>query len=546
MTRTALTHGDVARSAHAVAGALRAGGLRQGDRALLLLPEGGDFIPAFLGCLRAGVVAVPAYPPVPVQSRQRVATLRSIAADCEPAAAISFVPPKTLGTVREAVPELANAWWTSVPELLATEDPGETLPAPSPDDIAFLQYTSGSTALPKGVVVPHRALAHNEEMIREAFRHTEGVTVVGWLPLFHDMGLIGNVLQPLWLGGHSVLMPPMTFIKRPGRWLRAISEFRATTSGAPNFAYDLCLRKVTDDELAGVDLSCWTLAYNGAEPVRASTLDSFAKRFAPWGFSATASYPCYGLAEGTLLVTGGEVTERPSTVTLDEERLRAGQAVRSTAGRSLVSSGSPRLDRTVTIVDAETRIPVPSGTVGEIWLGGPGLPTGYWGNPRATEEIFTAGAADGTGPYLRTGDLGFLLDGELYVTGRAKDLIIVGGRNHYPHDLESTAERAHPALRTGCVVAFGVETGEAEQVVLIAGAGQGATGTGEAAAGKRAEIVHAVRSAVSATHGIAVDDVVLVAPNAVPKTSSGKLQRGRCRAAYLRGEYRSVSPGGSS
>jgi acyl-CoA synthetase (AMP-forming)/AMP-acid ligase II len=392
-------------------------------------------------------------------------------------------------------------------------------------------------------MVTHGNLMKNEDLLQRALSLTEDSVMVSWLPLFHDMGLIGNVLQPLWLGGHSVLMSPMAFIKRPSRWLRAIGEFRAATSGAPNFAYDLCVRKVTDDQLTGVDLSSWTLAYNGAEPVREPTLAAFAKRFAPWGFSASASYPCYGLAEGTLLVTGGEATEMPSTVTVGEEELLAGRAVSAPAGRTLVSSGRTRLGRVVTVADTATAMPCPPGAVGEIWLSGPGLPTGYWRNPVTTEEVFAARTADGAGPYLRTGDLGFQLGGELYVTGRVKDLIIVGGRNHYPHDLENTAELAHPAVRTGCVAAFAVETGETERVVLVAGAGHGAAGAGESAARKRAEIVQAVRAAVSAAHGITADDVVLVAPNAVPKTSSGKLQRGACRAAYLRGEYQSDLPG---
>ncbi|MGP8297704.1 fatty acyl-AMP ligase [Streptomyces inhibens] len=534
-----LTYADVHTTAQTIAGALRTR-LAPGDRALLLLPEGLDFIPAFLGCLQAGVIAVPAYPPLPLQSRQRVETLRSIVGDCRPAAVIVAAPPEAVAAVQGVVPELAGAWWTSVAELAA--GPADAAPGPDhriePDDIAFLQYTSGSTSLPKGVMVPHRALAHNEEMIRRSFAHEEGVTVVGWLPLFHDMGLIGNVLQPLWLGGHAILMSPMAFIKRPARWLQAISEFRATTSGAPNFAYDMCVRRIREANCEGLDLSSWKVAYNGAEPVRDRTLRAFADRFAPYGFDPAAAYPCYGLAEATLLVTGGQVPAEPARVTIDSQALQAGRIEPSDSGTTLVSSGFTRLDREVIIVDPDSGEHRGADEVGEIWIGGPGLPSGYWGNPDATEQTFGAKpVSGGDGPYLRSGDLGFLHDGQLYVTGRCKDLIIVGGRNHYPQDLEATVEEAHEAIRTGCAAAFAVEDDGGERVVIVAGTGQGATGTDAAGTAKRAEVVRAVRTAVAAAHGITVDDVLPVAPNAVPKTSSGKLQRGACRAAYLRGEY---------
>lgn len=537
--RHALSYGDVLAAARTLAAGLGTR-LTRGQRALLLLPEGADFVPAFLGCLLAGVIAVPAYPPLPGQSRQRMETLLSIIADCRPAALVTAFPPDAVAEFRGMSPQLADVWWTSVAELSATgaagAGPGRR---PRADDIAFLQYTSGSTSLPKGVTVPHRALSHNEELIRTAFGSGEGVVGVGWLPLFHDMGLIGNVLQPLWMGGHSVLMSPMTFMKRPLRWLRAISDYRADSSGAPNFAYDMCVRRFRESDCEGLDLSGWRVAFNGAEPVRDRTLRAFAERFAPYGFRPAAAYPCYGLAEATLLVTGGSTSAEPARLTVDEEALRDGRVVPTGTGKTLVGSGSTRLDREVVIVDPDTAEPVVPGRVGEIWIGGPALPAGYWGNPDLTEQTFAAKPAGGggAGPYLRSGDLGFLHDGELYVTGRCKDLIIVGGRNLYPQDLEVTAEEAHPAVRPGCVAAFAVDDDGGERVVLVAAAGQGATGAGEDAAAKRAEIVRAVRTAVTAAHGIAVDDVVLVGPNAVPKTSSGKVQRSVCRAAYLRGDH---------
>ncbi|WP_327667296.1 fatty acyl-AMP ligase [Streptomyces sp. NBC_00485] len=532
-----LSYGELDATARSIAAGLRSR-LARGERALLLLPEGLDFVPAFFGCLQAGVIAVPAYPPLPLQNRQRMETLKSIVDDCRPAAVIVAVPPEMLDTVRSVMPDLADLWWTTVAELSAADAadaPDDH--RPGPDDIAFLQYTSGSTAMPKGVTVTHRALAHNEEMIRESFEHDQGLTGVGWLPLFHDMGLIGHVVQPLWMGGHSILMSPLTFIRRPVRWLRAISQYRATTSGAPNFAYDMCVARIREEDCEGLDLSSWKVAYTGAEPVRDRTLRAFAERFAAHGFDSTAAYPCYGLAEATLLVTGARVAAEPVRLTVDDETLGAGRVLPADVGTTLVSSGTTRMDREVVIVDPDTAEPVGPGRVGEIWIGGPDLPTGYWGRPEVSDEVFAAKPVGGGGPYLRSGDLGFLHDGELYVTGRCKDLIIVGGRNHYPQDLEFTAEQAHSALRTGCSAAFAVEDGGAERAVLVAGAGQGAAGTDEAAAAKRAEIARVVRTAVAAAHGITLDDVVVVGPNAVPRTSSGKVQRGACRAAYLRGEY---------
>ncbi|KUO04713.1 fatty acyl-AMP ligase [Streptomyces caeruleatus] len=533
-----LTYDALQSTAHSIAAGLRAK-LGRGDRALLLLPEGLDFVPAFLGCLQAGVIAVPAYPPLPLHSKQRLETLRSIVEDCRPSAVIVAVPPELVDALRGVVPELADLWWTTVAELSATEASGA--PAdhrPGPDDLAFLQYTSGSTALPKGVTVTHRALAYNEEMIREAFEHDEGLTGVGWLPLFHDMGLIGHVVQPLWVGGHSILMSPLTFIKHPVRWLRAISDYGATTSGAPNFAYDMCVNRIREADCEGLDLSRWKVAYTGAEPVRDRTLRAFAERFSAYGFDSAASYPCYGLAEATLLVTGVRVSDEPTRLTVDNEALSAGRVVPSDAGSTLVSSGVTRLDREVVIVDPDTGERADADQVGEIWIGGPGLPTGYWGNPDATEETFAAKpAGGGDGPYLRSGDLGFLYDGELYITGRCKDLIIIGGRNHYPQDIELTAEEAHSALRSGSSAAFAADDGEAERAVIVVGAGQGAAGRDAEAAAKRAEIARSVRTAVATVHGITLDDVVVVSPKTVPRTSSGKVQRGACRAAYLRGEY---------
>lgn len=527
-----LTYAGLVAMMRSIATALR-GRLNPGDRALLLVPEGPAFVPAFLGCLQAGVVAVPAYPPV---QSPRAETLRAIAGDCRPAAVLVPASEEFVARMRGAVPELADAWWARMDDLIETPPLESAAYDAEPGNAAFLQYTSGSTSLPKGVVVTHDALAYNLEMIRVAWELDENLRVASWLPLFHDMGLIGNVLTPLWVGGSTVVTEPLAFIKRPARWLWMISRCGANVSGGPNFAYDMCVSRVRDDEIVDLDLSGWLLAYTGAEPVRPGTLRAFTERFAPYGFDPVSWRPVYGLAEGTLLVTSARLDDLPNQVTLDHEALQYGKIVLSDAGRTLVSCGQTWLDRTVRIVDPDTRRSAQPGQVGEIWIGGPGLPAGYWEKPEATEQTFGArldGCSDES--YLRSGDLGFVHDNELYVTGRIKDVVIVGGRNHYPQDIEVTVERAHPLIWAGCVVAFSVEDGDAERVVVVAAARQLAAG--EDGARKRKEIVRAVRSAVAAEHGIPVDDVVIVRRTAVPKTSSGKVQRSASRVAYLRGEY---------
>lgn len=540
-TERILTYAEVDSAALAIATALRAR-LNPGDRAILLLPEGPGFAHAFLGCLRAGVIAVPAYPPMLIQSRHRGETFRAIAANCRPAAVITAAPGDDVKAARDAVPELAHAWWTQVDELLGTSPDGSAERAAEARHIAFLQYTSGTTAAPRGVIVTHGALAHNLELQRVAFGHDEQTRMASWLPIFHDAGLIGNFLHSLWLGGTAMLMRPMTFLKRPSRWLQMISRYYVNTSGAPNFAYELCIRRVSEAECPGLDLSGWRVAYNGADSVRDDTLRAFAEKFAPYGFDPVSWYPGYGLAEATLMVTGSRHDAPPSTMTVDRDALQRGEVLPSSTGRVLVGSGKTRMDRTVLIVDPGTGRPAEPGRIGEIWIGGPNLPAEYWNNPEATERRFAARLADDPeGVYLRSGDLGFLHDGELYVTGRCQDLITVDGRTHYPQDIEATVEKSHGAIREGYTAAFSIDdagTGTV-RVVVVANAHRGTLGAAAGAVRKREEIRRAVRASVAGEHGIALDDVVLTGPNSVLKTSSGKLQRGAIRAAYLRGEYAS-------
>ncbi len=537
-----LTLGELDRRARSIAARLQEGPDQRTDRperALLLFPPGLDFVAAFFGCLYAGVVAVPAYPP---RSARGLPRLRSIAADSGATRVLTL----SKVALRESlgVPGLAGAHW-----IVTDDDPRDLRegswrePRLNPGDPAFLQYTSGSTAEPKGVVVTHGNLLHNEEVIRRAFGQSESSVVVGWLPLYHDMGLIGNVLQPLWSGGEAVLMSPLAFLQRPRRWLEAISRYRATTSGGPNFAYDLCLRKVREADREGLDLGSWQVAFSGAEPVRRETLERFAEAFAPCGFRRESFFPCYGLAEATLFVTGGAPEEPFRVYAVDpaalEEHRVAPPAARG-AERDLVSCGRSAADpeQRLEIVDPETGAPCPPDRIGEVWIAGPGVAAGYWNRPEETAGSFgarLAPPADAGDRFLRTGDLGFLADGELFVTGRLKDLIILRGRNLYPQDVELTAERSHPALRPGCGAAFGVEREGEERLVVV----QEVEGVDAAELAAAAE---AIRRAVAEEHEAALDDVVLVRRNTVPKTSSGKIQRRACRAAYLAGALSSLAP----
>jgi amino acid adenylation domain-containing protein len=537
-----LTYAELASRTRELGAFLRRSSLA-GERALLLFPPGLDFATAFLGCLQGGVIAVPAYPP---GSRRNLPRLASLVRDCRPAVALTSASSLSrLQSLTSGSPDLCALKWLVLDELRlggVGGGGGEELPAPPLEAPAFLQYTSGSTASPKGVVVSHGNLLANEEMIRRGFAQSAESVVVGWLPLYHDMGLIGNLLQPLYLGAHCVLMSPMSFLARPARWLEAISRYGGTTSGGPNFAYDLCVRKVTKEERQGLDLSRWTVAFSGAEPVRAETLERFTAAFAAQGFRREAFYPCYGLAEATLFVSGGVAgagarAETVAALPLEENRVVPPGP--GEASRRVVGCGAGWMEQQVAVVDPERRTRCSPGQVGEIWVCGPSVAQGYWGQPELSAETFQArlaGEPEG-GPFLRTGDLGFLLDGDLFVTGRLKDLIILRGRNHYPQDIEQTVERSHAKLRPGSGAAFSVDVSGEERLVVAweieshSGAEIGA-------------VTAAVRQAVAEEHEVRLHELVLLRSGTIPKTSSGKIRRHACRAGYLEGGLVEVGRGG--
>lgn len=525
-----ISYGRLARRSRAVAAWLQERGLA-GSRALLLYPPGLEFISGYLGCLSAGVVAVPGLPPQGRSQNHRALTrMKRLIADADA---------KVILGGREVLAALA-AQAEHLPELdgitcVATEDiPDEAAdswrePDLTADSVAFLQYTSGSTSAPRGVMVTHGNLLDNQRAITERMGHTpdtlaeyERELFVSWLPVYHDMGLIGPVLNTVHLGATATLFSPLHFLQRPARWLTALSHYRPHTSGGPNFAYELCLKHATPELLDGLDLGRWKVAFNGAEPVRAATLRRFTETFAPAGFRREALYPCYGLAEATLIVTGGSVDTPPTLAAAPGPGPHVGAA-----DAAAVGSGRPIPGTTVVIADPERREELPEGEVGEIWVSGAGVAKGYWRNALATRETFRATLKDRPDRFLRTGDLGFLREGELFVTGRLKDLMVIDGRNHYPQDLELSAEMSHGALRPGCTAAFSVDGGvEGEQPVIVAE-------TAPDAAADSERITEVIRSAIGEAHGLAVRDVVLVHPGTIPKTSSGKIQRHASRAAYL-------------
>ncbi len=529
-----LTYAELHLQAQAIAATLQSS-TQPGERALLLFQPGLEFIAAFFGCLYAGVIAVPAYPP---RRNQSLSRLQSIALDAQ--ATVVLTTNSLLETLQTAAQEtlaLSDLQWMATDGLSQDLARHWQVPPISHESLAFLQYTSGSTGDPKGVMISHGNLLHNSALIQACFQDTPQSQGVSWLPVYHDMGLIGGVLQPIYVGAQTVLMSPVDFLQKPIRWLQAISRYRATTSGGPNFAYDLCLQKITPEQLEQLDLSHWELAFTGAEPVRADTLEKFAKTFAPCGFRKTAFYPCYGMAETTLIVSGGLKASEPNVLTVDAMSLEQNQVVLpqqpQDTDRHIVGCGQTWLNQQILIVHPETQIPCPEGQVGEIWVSGASVAQGYWHRPQQTEEIFRAipaNAAAGGPNFLRTGDLGFLQNGELFVTGRLKDVIIIRGQNHYPQDIERTVETSHAALRAGCGAAFAVDFKGAERLVIVQEVERSYLRKLD-----EVEVASCIRQAVVVHHGLDIFATVLVKTGSIPKTSSGKIRRHACRAEFLTG-----------
>ncbi len=534
---SSLTYGALHATALRIAGELAHRGRETHDRALLVYPSGLEFVGAFFGALYAGLIPVPVYPPRSAGADRTLPRLQGIVRDCRPAHVLTCESLRsTSESICAATPELRSARLTITDRLQG--ESSSTPVSPGDGDIAFLQYTSGSTGRPKGVAVSHGALLENARMIVGVSRLSAGEVGVSWLPLYHDMGLIGGVLATCFAGAATVLLSPLRFLQSPGRWLSAISRYRAIGSPAPNFAYELCVEKVTEEQRSGLDLSSWRVAFNGAEPVRASTLDRFTRTFAPCGFRREAFTPCYGLAEATLLVSAKPLDRAPrierfSRTSLARNSIEAPRDVEDAA--ELVACGAVGDGLEIAIVDPASGRELGPGEVGEIWIAGTCIASGYWGSPEGAETGFGAKAEGRPGrSFLRTGDLGFVSDGDLFVTGRLKDLIIIRGRNLHPQDLELCAEQSHPAFRTGSGVAFSVPGEDGEEVVLVY-PDSGRRRTTDVA--DIADIAAAARRAIANEHLIDILAVVLVGSQSIPKTSSGKLQRSAARQMYLEGRF---------
>ena len=579
-----ISYADLDRRARTIAARLQ-GVAKPGSRAVLLYAPDLEYIAAFFGCLYAGVIAVPAYPPDPGRLARTLPRLQAIFRDADADFVLTTQEIAGLATfLFTQAPDLEKKCWLTSDALdPALADAWAPVPLTA-EDIAFLQYTSGSTGAPKGVVLSHGNLLHNLELISNAFRIDEDSVGVSWLPPYHDMGLIGGILAPLYKGRPTAVMSPVAFLQRPLSWLEAITRFRATISGAPNFAYELCVRKVTPSDLERLDLHSWSVAFTGAEPVRPDTLDAFVRTFGPRGFARSAFYPCYGLAEATLIVSGGDKGAEPVVETVEIEALQSDRVVRAPRGgpatKRIAGCGRGLGDQRVVVVNPVTSELSLPGDVGELWVAGPSVARGYWRQEEATRDSFE-GRIAGTdeGPFLRTGDLAFLRDGEVFITGRLKDLVIIRGRNYYPQDIERTVEASHPSLRRGCCAAFAVDLQGQERLIVAVeierryrerrsspssppqqserrgtDRREGLPSNVEEAAKQTStlgadgagpfdpdEVCDTIRRAVLDQHELSAHEVMLVKPGAIPKTSSGKIQRHACRQGYFDGSLEQVA-----
>ncbi|WP_436764479.1 fatty acyl-AMP ligase [Streptosporangium sp. V21-05] len=522
--------------ARAVAADLQ-GRCEPGDRVAVLCPHEPGYVVAFLACLYAGLVAVPLYAPEALRSNER---LLSVMGDCAPRCVL------TVSAVRPSVQRLLDGMDDPPAHLVCVDEVSSDgagnwrRPRMRPDDVAYLQYTSGSTGAPAGVRVTHLNLAVTNHQIRA---HWPSSVIASWVPFFHDFGLVCGITNPLGAGAHSVNLSPMAFVQDPYRWLRMISDYRADWSITPSSSLVQCVRRVTGERRSELDLSSLRLLTIAAEPVYAESTEAFTSAFAVGGLSATAPSPCYGLAEATLPVSAPPVGEGMTDRSFDRDALAAGVARELPPGSPntvrIVSCGTPSLGVSVRIRHREDRGPLPDGRVGEIWVSGPNVADGYWNRPERSADVFEKHLAepDGDllpGPWLRTGDLGFLLEGRVHVVGRAKDMIIVRGRNHYPDDIEATVQAARDVASEGTAAAFSAEIDGEERLVVLVEAEPALL----AAGGPDVEVIlRDLRQEITRNHGLTAHDLVLVRRGTLPRTTSGKIRRGACRERYLRGEF---------
>ncbi|MBF0099392.1 MAG: amino acid adenylation domain-containing protein [Desulfobacterales bacterium] len=561
------TYTELDEKARSIAAHLQSQGKYQ-DRALLVYPPGLDYVAAFIGCLYAGIVAVPVYPPDPMRLQRTLPRLKAIIENVQPNYALTTASILTyIESILSQNPFFKPMRWIPTDTIDVAAAIDWTRPDPTEAPIAFIQYTSGSTGSPKGVMISHDNLMSNSKQIQRSFGHTQDSVGVIWLPPYHDMGLIGGIVQPLYSGFPVVLMSPIAFLQKPFRWLDAISRYKGTTSGGPNFAFDLCVRKITPQQRQTLDLSTWNLAFNGSEPIRIETLRRFSNTFSCCGFSQQAFYPCYGLAEMTLIATGGIKECQPKWVYAQTESLINHNLFvpenNFKKAKVFVGCGNPILEHQLCIVNHQTHSLCNNGEIGEIWLSGSSVAKGYYNNPTETQAIFQATIETNQYHYLsknwlKTGDLGFCLSGELYVTGRKKDMIIIRGENHYPQDIEYTVEKSYSWIRPGCVAAFEVDVDGENHVVIVAEVERRRNDQPNPYQDRRIIVelpehipvfetsfeskraIYEIRRAVSERHGLQVYAVILIKVGSIPKTSSGKIQRHACKIAFANSTFDSV------
>ncbi|APE17193.1 AMP-binding protein [Mycolicibacterium pallens] len=503
-----------------------------GDRALIIAPQGLAYIVAFLGAMQAGFIAVPLSVPVPGSHDERVS---AVVTDTTPT--VVLTTSAVFEVAAQYVDDGAAVIATIAVDTLDLDAPGaDTAEVPDGPDIAYLQYTSGSTRLPAGVMISHRNLVANfEQLMAEYLAHhggkfPPGASLVSWLPFYHDMGLMLGIAAPILSGHPADLMSPIAFLSRPARWLQTMARQQSAWSGAPNFAFDLTARRATDEELSGLDLSRVIGIINGAERIHPETLVRFNERLAPNGFRPEMLAPSYGLAEATVYVASGGANRAPEVVEFDAEELTQGNAIRKPGGTQLLRYQLPP-SPLVRIVDAETGQPCPDGTVGEIWTHGENVAGGYWRKPEQTGSAFGAvlinppANVPDTG-WLRTGDQGFISEGDLFIVGRIKDMLIVRGRNHYSDDIEATVQK----ITGGRVAAIAVADEETEKLVTIVELKKREDADLEAV---KSDVV----AAISRAHGLQVADIVLVEPGSMPTTTSGKIRRAACVEQYRQGQF---------
>jgi acyl-CoA synthetase (AMP-forming)/AMP-acid ligase II/acyl carrier protein len=533
-TENTLLYGELHSCAQKIAVMLQST-VEKGDRVVLIYQPGLEFVSAFFGCLYAGVIAVPAYPP---RRNHSLSRLQLIISSSDSSAVLTTTDIMSiLGSKRDELfqIELANSnlKWLTTDNLQEVSSLDWQEPSISHDTIACIQYTSGSTGVPKGVMLSHGNLYHNSTLIQQCFEHSPKSKGFIWLPPYHDMGLIGGIIQPLFCGFPVILMSPMDFLQNPFKWLQSISTYSATTSGGPNFAYDLCVQKVTNEEKASLDLSSWDLAFTGAEPVQAETIDAFSSAFAVCGFRRESFYPCYGMAETTLIASGGVKKSLPILKKFCKDSLEINKVLPilqgDDRGQTLVSCGRSKLNQQIIIAHPENLTRSLPDEVGEIWVSGDSVAQGYYSLPDETEIAFHAQLKDlKEDRFLRTGDLGFVHDSELFITGRLKDLIIVRGCNYYPQDIEKVAEKSHLALRENHGAVFAVNSSGQDKVVVAYEIKRSYLRNLNAE-----EVIKAIYHAVVEHNGVQLSSIVLLKTGSILKTSSGKIQRSDCRTRYL-------------